>query len=273
MSSIHRLRTHQALGVGVRFGFLVLYVALSSLAHARPEFLETFREVCGPLKGKVATAQCMVCHVKPPERNAFGKAVRDEFIKLRLAGPNAAVFQAIEPLDSDGDGWPNGDEIRAGTLPGDRLSAPDGTPPMTPAPVAAAKEPASLIPEHAFHPMIVHFPIALFLFGVFLDVLGARRRDGSLRRLAGWNIGIGSLTALVAVGTGLTAFTIRGFPFEGLYRLHMLLGIGTAVTMLSVAWFKRKNPEASGADYWIGVAIATVLTILAGHFGATIVFG
>lgn len=273
MSSFRRLRSPKAHGVGARFGILILGVALASLAHARPEFLDTFREVFGPLKGKVATAQCMVCHVKPPVRNAFGKAVREAFIQLRLPGPNAAAFQAVEPIDSDGDGWPNGDEIRAGTLPGDRNSAPDGTPPLDPAPVTPTKEPTRLIPEHAFHPMIVHFPIALFLFGVFLDVLGATRRDGSLRRLAVWNIGIGALSALAAVGTGLTAFFIRGFPFEGIYRVHMLLGIGTAVTMLSVAWFKRKNPEASGWDYWIPVAIATILTILAGHLGATIVFG
>lgn len=273
MLSFRRPRPHRARGVGVRFCVLILGVLLSNLAHARPEFLETFREVFGPLKGKVATAQCMVCHVKPPERNAFGKAVRDGFIKLRLPGPNAAVFQAIEPLDSDGDGWPNGDEIRAGTLPGDRNSSPDGTPPLAPTPESKAREPAPLIPEHAFHPMIVHFPIALFLFGVFLDVLGARRRDGSLRRFATWNIVAGALSALLAVGTGLTAFMMRGFPFEGIFRIHMLLGIGTAVTMLSVAWFKRKNPEASGVDYWLGVAIASGLTILAGHFGATIVFG
>ena len=67
-------------------------------------------------------ASCFVCHSSPKggsaNLNPYGKAL----LKTGLGSPD--VFAQIENRDSDGDGFPNIDEIRAGTLPGDTKSFP-----------------------------------------------------------------------------------------------------------------------------------------------------
>jgi len=78
---------------------------------------------------------CGLCHVAPPQRNAFGAAVE---LNLAAGTPRPlsdAAFTAALPsallaaegLDSDGDGVSNRDEILQGTLPADANSKPGGT--------------------------------------------------------------------------------------------------------------------------------------------------
>ena len=128
---------------------------------------------------RIGLAACRNCHTSPPEWNVYGLAVKAEMQEVGARQLTVAVLQAIEGGDADQDGWLNGDEIRAGYLPGDSESHPDGRPgdavePVTgttgpiggnvaPTPVPAASPP--VVPLHSFHPAVVHFPVALFLFG------------------------------------------------------------------------------------------------------------
>jgi thrombospondin type 3 repeat protein len=69
---------------------------------------------------KAKLGKCSTCHVKPmpkkgdEELNAYGK-------DLKATG-KTIDFAAVEAKDSDGDGVKNGDEIKAGTNPGDPAS-------------------------------------------------------------------------------------------------------------------------------------------------------
>ena len=82
---------------------------------------------------------------------------------------SAALWQELGSLDSDKDGASNQAEVQAGTLPGDPNSKPaataGATPPASPAPPEKRETEFSraLHPVNAFHPIMVHFPIALFL--------------------------------------------------------------------------------------------------------------
>lgn len=54
-----------------------------------------------------------------------------------------------------------------------------------------------------FHPMMVHFPIAIITVGFFADVLGLLiRKEKCLSRMGYWLEVIGMITALVAYTTG-----------------------------------------------------------------------
>ena len=52
------------------------------------------------------------------------------------------------------------------------------------------------------HPLVVHFPIALWLAGTLFDVLAWRKSDPTFRRGAYWLVGLGLLGAAVSITFG-----------------------------------------------------------------------
>lgn len=251
-------------------GILVVAFVLGTTAGAEPPFLDTFTKLYNPPAGSaLAKAACVTCHVEPPIRNVYGKAVETELGKQQVRRVTDAVLKAIESADADADGWSNGDEIKQGFLPGDSNSHPAGTAPSAP---SAGSATGSLIPDHRFHPLIVHFPIALFLFGVFVDVVGAKRKDKGLRGFALWNLGFAALASYGAVATGLWAFLSKDLPFSGLPLYHLILGVSACFFMTASAVLKRKNSEARGA-YWICAGLATLCIMVGGHIGSVLVYG
>lgn len=72
----------------------------------------------------VAKAKCAVCHVKGKELNAYGKDIEKEMQARKTKDLTVEILRAVEKLDSDKDGASNGDELKAGTLPGDPKSKP-----------------------------------------------------------------------------------------------------------------------------------------------------
>src|SRR2546423_6560203 len=98
----------------VGFGLLV------SPAESRPEYLSAFNDRYKPSGSHLDT--CSTCHASSsPARenlNPYGK-------DFSAANHD---FGAIEPKDSDGDGFSNIDEIKAGTFPGDPNENPNKKP-------------------------------------------------------------------------------------------------------------------------------------------------
>lgn len=240
---------------------------LAAQASATPEFYETFKETY-PLKAKlkIEAASCNVCHAGPPKRNPYGKAVQAAGAKV-----TAVVLHSIDAKDSDGDGWTNGEEIQADTLPGDPNSHPAGKKPIKP--VGKTPEAApDLVPKHSGHPLIIHFPIALFLFGAFLDRLGSRQSDEGLRRGAVVTMSAGAMTSLAAVATGVIAALRLGYsltPGQPVFT-HLVLGILATLSMLGAVAQRRRSPNSVATLTFI--LIAAIFVIAAGHFGGALVY-
>ena len=57
-------------------------------------------------------------------------------------------------------------------------------------------------PMESAHPLVVHFPIALLLTAVLLDLAALVLRRPGLHRIALWNLSLGALGAGIAVLTG-----------------------------------------------------------------------
>lgn len=57
---------------------------------------------------------CTLCHTNAPALNFYG----GDF-SANHAGTSQQAFKAVEPLDSDGDGYDNASEIASGSYPGD----------------------------------------------------------------------------------------------------------------------------------------------------------
>jgi len=96
---------------------LVLAIAAGtfSIAYAEGGFLQDFNGKYGTEGTRLDN--CITCHLSSNGPNPYG-------IDFYQKGYNSDAFDAIEPLDSDGDGFSNIDEINARSLPGDSEDVP-----------------------------------------------------------------------------------------------------------------------------------------------------
>lgn len=94
-------------------------------------------------------------------------------------------------------------------------------------------------PMESAHPLVVHFPIALLLTAVLIDLLAIALKRPAWHRVALWNLVLGTLGAGLAVWSGLRAAEVAKHTFEihQVMELHQRLGIATlTLGSLIVAW-------------------------------------
>ncbi|MCP4968439.1 MAG: hypothetical protein GY926_24800 [bacterium] len=94
----------------------VIVFASADTAAAKSGFLGDFNAIYGTAGTPLDS--CSLCHTNVPAVNSYGADWKS----------NGKSFSAIDGMDSDGDGWPNLQEIQALTMPGDSSSTP---PPAT----------------------------------------------------------------------------------------------------------------------------------------------
>lgn len=249
---------------------------VTGIASATPEIWEAYRNHYGfGAESDAFKANCLNCHTAPPEHNAFGKLIKHTMMGQGTPKQlTPAVFKLVEGEDSDGDGWTNGEEAQQGFNAGDPKSRPAGSPPKAAAMPPQAMSESPFMPRHTFHPVIVHFPIALFIFGAFLEFLGRYRKDDVVRGVAFWNLLFGTIATLVAIPTGFIAALRLGYPLAvgTPVFLHLSLGISAALLMLGVVLWRRTNLVTHKA-YWMLLALAAAAVGIAGHFGGQMVYG
>lgn len=134
-----------------------------------------------------------------------------------------------------------------------------------------------LVPKNAFHPAIVHFPIALFIAGLVLDLFGLIGRNKALL-LAGWyNLVLAAISSLVAVGTGVAAMGFIHLPYKGLIFQHLLYAVGAAFTMWIMVSLRVHRHEEMNIPlrvaYFVLAAVGLVFISYAGHLGGVFVYG
>jgi uncharacterized membrane protein len=257
----------------------VMLVFFASSAWSEPDFLDVFTTKYAIKENSVlGEKSCAACHISDSDYglNPFGKDVAKQLLSDPRKVFSPATLQAIEALDSDQDGVPNIDELHAGSLPGDAASG--GKPNATPAverPTSPEKKPFP--PKNGFHPAIVHFPIALFLAGILLDLIGLiTNRKGFM--FAGWyNLMLAAITSVFAIGSGFLAMTLTKLPYKGLIYTHLLYAVSAAAAMwlmvsLRVHRHETMNVPARIAYY----ALATIgigAISWAGHLGGVFVYG
>ena len=101
----------------------------------------------------------------------------------------------------------------------------------------------------SLHPLIVHFPIALLLTSVGLDLAGLILCRSGLHRIALWNLALGTLGAGAAVLTGLQAEDMAKHSFEiwRIMQLHERLGISTLILGLMGTGYRLARRDALSA--------------------------
>lgn len=143
-------------------------------------------------------------------------------------------------------------------------------------PLVAAVNPfdlkAALLAAHAQHPVIIHFPIALFIASVVFDFLAFWRKRPALATVGCFNLVGAALTVPLAIVTGLAAWRwqLEGATLKGNLRLHLICALTSAALIVGLCW-KRSRLHAQGksprASYFLVATMGLVMITLTGHLG------
>jgi uncharacterized membrane protein len=132
---------------------------------------------------------------------------------------------------------------------------------------------SALFAKHAQHVVLIHFPIALFLAGVALDVAASLTRRKDLAAAAYYNLVFAALSALPAAATGLLAWRweLEGRRLKGILLFHLLSGSASALLMFVTWWIhrtaRRHADDRLPAFRWPLELLAVLIVGLTGHLG------
>ena len=128
--------------------------------------------------------------------------------------------------------------------------------------------------EIPLHPMLVHFPIALFITAFGLEILSWIFKKDSLHQAAV------IVYVLAAISTPVTAWTGLQEQWEDhlhhpvvyLHRNLALLTAGTSLISLPILWLSKKSQKKFRAIFAICVFLTMTFVSLAGYNGGRLVY-
>jgi uncharacterized membrane protein len=131
---------------------------------------------------------------------------------------------------------------------------------------------AALLAPHAQHPVIVHFPIALFIVSALFEVLAVWRKQPMFASVAYFNLLAAAISIPFTVATGLAAWQLQleGATLKGNLLLHLVFAAATATIILILFWKRfrlRKNGDSPSAAYFALMALGLVVITVTGHLG------
>ncbi len=131
-----------------------------------------------------------------------------------------------------------------------------------------------------FHPLVVHFPIALVLATVAAEVLSAVSRKPVFAEAARFMIVLAGLSVVLTVGLGWAAGAFAEYTGDASRTLwlHRWLGTVSGILVVLTAVLSEvsrlKNQERPFRIWYrTSLFIAGVMIGLTGHFGATLIYG
>jgi uncharacterized membrane protein len=133
----------------------------------------------------------------------------------------------------------------------------------------------------SWHPMVVHFPLALVVTGA-ITLLAARllpqpRHAATLATVGTWNLCLGAVAALFALGTGLAAMLDLNVDLAArqAISLHVKWAIFTTLALVLLAVWRGAGTAQESRPSWIFVVVlsaATAALIFTGYRGGENVY-
>jgi uncharacterized membrane protein len=122
-----------------------------------------------------------------------------------------------------------------------------------------------------FHPLAVHFPIALILLAPVLELLGSNHRFSYLRLSVGFVLGLATLSAIAAAILGWCLARNGGYS-GSLLTQHMWAGISLAAVCW-LCWLLRTRFGTDGILYPVVLAVGVALVAWTGYRGGQLSLG
>jgi uncharacterized membrane protein len=131
---------------------------------------------------------------------------------------------------------------------------------------------AALLARHAQHPVLVHFPIALFIMSGVFEIVALWRKQPVLASVAYFNLLAAAISIPFTVATGLAAWQLQleGATLKGNLRLHLVFAVTSATIILILSWKRsrlRKSGGSPSAAYFALLAFGLMLITVTGHLG------
>ena len=133
---------------------------------------------------------------------------------------------------------------------------------------------AIVLAKHAQHVALVHFPIALFIAGVFFDWISVWTRRQQFGSAAFLNFTLGAISTIPAMSTGLLAWQwqLERQRIKGTLEYHMLCAVGSAIILWLCWWlhFRANRKRGTSLPSWRLPleAIGVLLVAVTGHLGS-----
>lgn len=132
-----------------------------------------------------------------------------------------------------------------------------------------------------FHPVVVHFPIALIITAAFAELLALVSRKNAFSEAAYFVLVVGAGGAAAAVGLGWAAGAfadyqaeIAGVPVLGLHRwLGTTSGLFVLLTLGLALRARKKNSPGRIKAYRAALFTSAILVSVTGHFGSALIYG
>jgi uncharacterized membrane protein len=127
-----------------------------------------------------------------------------------------------------------------------------------------------------FHPLLVHFPIAILLMALVFELLARAKAFKNLKAAVQPTLLIGAITSLFSVATGLILEQEGGYD-DKLLTIHKYLGISTTVLSFGVYFLRQRiwsfdKIKRRRIRLMLLIPVA-VLVSLTGHWGGSLTHG
>jgi uncharacterized membrane protein len=129
------------------------------------------------------------------------------------------------------------------------------------------------------HPLIVHFPIALLSAALLVFWLSWLARHEAWGWTGLWLLGLGTLSALVAVWTGLQAGngvmiapSVREHILEH-HEHYMLTILALSIILTAWAWLARPLPRRGRIGFLVLMLLMVAILVKGADYGGWMVFG
>lgn len=127
---------------------------------------------------------------------------------------------------------------------------------------------------HLLHPKLIHFPIALFLSAMGLEVLSLVIKKESLHRTALHIYILAALTTPLAVLTGLqdAKHIHLNHPILTIHQNFAFLTMWGSLASLLIFWFIRKNAKVFRSVFLIFALLIVTFVSITGYNGGRMVY-
>ena len=136
-----------------------------------------------------------------------------------------------------------------------------------------------LIYAGKFHPLVIHFPIALTITAALSEVVFMKTKNIILSNVARVNLMLACISAILATVLGWVngEFIRVSADMESVLFRHRWFGISSTICLICAIFFsesaRRLNSLKLNLGYRASLFIAALLIAVTGHFGGTLVFG
>jgi uncharacterized membrane protein len=126
------------------------------------------------------------------------------------------------------------------------------------------------------HTLAIHFPIAMFVGALAVELVGLWRRDATLRSAAHVMLVVGAAGAVGAAALGWFAGGFYLTDRNPVLMLHRWLGTAIAIAGLLLLYLSaaaRRHPQPRRRFYWIILAGMTLAIAVQGYIGGSFMHG